>query len=386
MISLMPTKAVRFDDAGIIANNETKLNNLMERVAYVLPIFLNQESYDVADGDNEVAHDFHEIFDPCMRMIVTGRHAKDAQAMDKLFMLAKTGHTFAVSSVKAIGPRTLCVELQADRFDRRMDMTITAEVSGSRIVRMEIYSVISINKVPGQVPASSDVALSPGSLTETAIAGKIAPSIVGTPLAEHMGLIATHEPQTVIRLNLDFGLLFEGSERAVVQTNGVEYAGGVHFTKPSAKCSRYTLRDRKGQAITYSVANGAVHFVYRRKPLQASDAVVAFDAEIRWYPWLCVTSHRSIEVWNGSAYEPLMQAAPPSGPASPIGQTLSSMFLGRRRRKQLVFTDAKTKSTVYGFLQSTAGDCELTLAPGVDPALMLSLAAIVGASAARPAS
>ena len=154
------------------------------------------------------------------------------------------------------------------------------------------------------------------------------------------------------------------------------YAGGVTFVerKRVLKDRIYVLRDKDQKPIALTCVDGSVDYVnaciiYGTKPLVSGtvpqDLVLQEDG-VTFYPWFRAVddhpSYTSIDHWDGATFQPFLRARPDKAEHA-VG---------------LLIRSASEHHTFGHLVKVKHGDkCgwDLTVAPGVDPAMMLCITA-----------
>lgn len=164
---------------------------------------------------------------------------------------------------------------------------------------------------------------------------------------------------------------------AVTDTMGELLAGGVHFEERKPMIGNYKLifKDAEGSPLVLAIENKVTmnkHFtIYGTEQLASCEDVRVEDG-VKFYPWFRIremdegtVDYRSILVWTGTGFKTILQVIP------------MKRNLLQSRKGTCVVRDADKKQ--YAVLNKTKDEgqsnWELVVAPGVDPSLMIVLAA-----------
>lgn len=169
---------------------------------------------------------------------------------------------------------------------------------------------------------------------------------------------------------------------SVTDSKGEPFAGGIHMVdhKNIVGSHRMMLKDAEGKALALAVEDKTTlnkHFtIYGREPLAPGDELKVEEEGITFYPWYRISDiddthldHRSVVVWTGKGFKPFLQVCP-----IPRHTSLLPPHKGA-----CLVRGAKDHAKQYGVVHKTKGEglsgWEIVVSPGVDPSLMIVLAA-----------
>lgn len=187
--------------------------------------------------------------------------------------------------------------------------------------------------VSGQVSATSDVRISDFP-TDADLAYRVHPlpkGVNGQLLAGDSNIAPVTEAGQVIRLFLEHskGFLAREGRLSIKDTDGLDYADGVHFKEYKGFMGKITLilldEDDKPIALCEQerVKLHRDYNILGIRPLLEGDEPKSKQDGVAFYPWFHVRDinnaiqgyFRSISVWNGNDYAALWRVYPPGYPA-----------------------------------------------------------------------
>jgi len=258
------------------------------------------------------------------------------------------------------------------------------------------HSGETIVAVSGQVRASHEERVrdfpTEVELAETVF--ELPPQVNGQLLAgDTTKLIPVRTIGHVIRLFLVHSRRFLASEGRLTVTqfpNGLAYGGGVH-KEHNFHClgkTRLVLLDHDDTSIAMCTQErNKFHREYSImgvRPLMPGDAPKSTENGVLFYPWFRLLDindavhgeFRIISVWNGNEYIPMWRVYPATRRP---GNKAANLCLVKRT--EILITQESDQLSVVGILHKTTSldntGWDITIAPGVDPALVLCVAAIV---------
>jgi len=143
----------------------------------------------------------------------------------------------------------------------------------------------------------------------------------------------------------------------ITDTAGRPYAGGVHFVVfQRGYETNLLLKDKRKKPLALCVSDQKrrTHHIHGTRPLLVRDSPLLRRGNVQYYPWYRITND-SIQLWNGQSYEPIREK---------INHDHDSCIL--------IASDHDT----MGYAWTKEGETNVTIAPGVDPCLILCIAAL----------
>lgn len=256
--------------------------------------------------------------------------------------------------------------------------------------------------VAGQVSASDDIM---GSISGFPKDRELAATVLEPPVSLHGKILCegtdlepTTEAGTVVKVNLEHGKwrFFNFNDTfSLTNAHGEPLAGGYYVKEVQNILgrSRLVLYNKDDHAITIAIQDAASmrkkYTIYGMKPLgDGSDDSIDYPKQqeqgVDFYPWFRVRDiddnhldHRSLQVWNGNNFMPMMKIKAAKRFADIEG--LSDMVPPKKTDNLVVDKDDEDK--VYALISKKSdmriAGWNITVAPGVDPAMMIMLAAIM---------
>jgi hypothetical protein len=248
--------------------------------------------------------------------------------------------------------------------------------------------------VSGEVRASGKERI-PDFPTELELAERVYPlpnGVNGQLLAGgESNILPVTEVGHIIRLFLEHSKAFLAREGrlTIKDVDGIDYAGGAHFKEYKGFVGNITLvlldKDDNPIALCEQV-RVKLHSEYNIlgiRPLLKGDEPKREQDGATFYPWFRVHAidnaiqgcYRSISVWNGSDYVPMLRVYPSTRRPGAKAANLCMV-----KKTELLVTQESDCAIVAFLNKKTADNCtgwEITIAPGVDPALVICTAAVV---------
>jgi hypothetical protein len=249
--------------------------------------------------------------------------------------------------------------------------------------------------VSGQVRATSKVRI-PDFPTESELAERVYPlpnGVNGQLLAGESNILPVTEAGHIIRLFLEHSKAFLAREGllTIKDAAGLDYAGGVHFKEYKGLVGKITLilLDKDDNPIALCEQERVkLHNEYNIlgiRPLLTGDEPKIEQDGAAFYPWFRVHAidnaiqgcYRSISVWNGSDYRyvPMWRVYPSTRRPGAKAANLCMV-----KKTELLVTQESDHAIIAFLNKKTTDNCtgwEITIAPGIDPALVICTAAIV---------
>jgi len=196
----------------------------------------------------------------------------------------------------------------------------------------------------------------------------------------------------LIKLLLDHrrrGFLGRKGDATIRDMNYHPYAGGAHlkeYHRP-INVGVFVLQDKDDKPIALCVQDrkklNKAYYICGTEPLRKGDEAKEKEAGIDFYHWFHVyvgddddKRSRYIEAWNGTTFEPMWRATPVMKRANEYSDDMAFV------PGQFIIATESSEEQV-GYIVRTKGggqnaEWKLTIAPGVDPALMLCIAPLLG--------
>jgi len=240
--------------------------------------------------------------------------------------------------------------------DTDSDISVESEIENDRVAASYVAPVEGF-------PTETELAMCVRSLPK---------QVNGHLLAERSCMLPKTESGQVTKLFLKHG---SRGRASIVDAGGKHYAGGVvlkdHRHGIIRRHSTKILYDESGKPVVLCAEQkgtlNKTYNIYGTQPLVIDDTPQETKSGINFHAWFQVhendlyhLAHRSVLVWNGVDYEPMWRAYPATRRQQ--GSTKSFLI-------QSTFTGEN-----MGFVTKRS---DVTVAPGVDPALMLCLASIL---------
>jgi hypothetical protein len=247
--------------------------------------------------------------------------------------------------------------------------------------------------VSAEVSATSDVRISDFP-TDADLAYRVHPlpkGVNGQLLAGDSNIVPVTEAGQVIRLFLEHskGFLAREGRLSIKNTDGLDYADGVHFKEYKGFMGKITLilldEDDKPIALCEQerVKLHRDYNILGVRPLLEGDEPKSKQDGVAFYPWFHVRDinnaiqgyFRSISVWNGNDYAALWRVYPATRRPGAKAANLCMV-----KKTELLVTQESDHSIVALLNKKTVEHSigwDITIAPGVDPALVICTAAIV---------
>lgn len=251
--------------------------------------------------------------------------------------------------------------------------------------------------VPGQLVASAQVFKGiAGFPKESDFASKVLgmPTAVGGKnLVAGAPVESLSRAGSVIKLSIERGrfkfLKFEDTF-SLIDTAGEPFAGGVYlkdFSNLVGK-SRIVLFDPSDKPIALAVEDKTkidkAYDIYGLNPLLSSDTPQEKQGDTDFFPWFRVRDidnqhleFRSLMVWNGNNYQPLLRVYPNKVlPGTPAADLL------KPNQRDNIVCDSSDPDKIYALmskrrLTETIAGWDLCIAPGADTSAMIMLAAVL---------
>lgn len=217
--------------------------------------------------------------------------------------------------------------------------------------------------------------------------------VSGQLLGASANLLSAQDAGQVLRLFLKHSKQFmsrHGKLTVTQEPDGSAYAGGVHFTEHRGIVGKTTLlmQDKNDKPVALCLQDHikfhGEYAILGVRPLSPNDAPKQQQDGIAFYPWFQVLdindaihgAFRSVSVWNGTVYEPLWRAYPATRRP---GKKAANLCLVKKT--EILVTLASNSQSLVGILNKTTRDdtlgWDMTIAPGIDPALFLCVVAVV---------
>mmetsp|Transcript_3083 Transcript_3083/g.8709 ORF Transcript_3083/g.8709 Transcript_3083/m.8709 type:complete len:621 (-) Transcript_3083:207-2069(-) len=264
---------------------------------------------------------------------------------------------------------------------------VTAETTDTTLRQVPKQAVV----VSGQVSVEEDEEgrhpIAGYGLSEAEFAGSLLP-VSGKILAgQRSGMVPCLEAGSLLKLYVERGKVEERqSLLPIYDSRGQPYADGAHFEEYQRRViagKALVLKDGKGQPRAlcfqdlWKVTRKGFD-IYSIRPLWHGDSPFELERDVKCYPWFRMEAtpgaryQRIINVWNGHGYQRMWRAflgKPSTGDQERYPPNKGDL---------VVRTESLDVDLAYVTSCDTNGKVryDITIAPGVDPALILCLAAV----------
>lgn len=297
--------------------------------------------------------------------------------------------------------------IRADRDDEEAVIRSRAYVGSDGLVfRVVRTTRAARTKIPGQSTATSTVQV-PGLPTEEDLSGGLcqAPTEVrGKLLCEGIDLVPVRELYEVLHLCLWQEPSRMYRRQSVIPVRDVE-GGPLCGGTCVVDIRRFVVAKRKEFVLRLDGVILAVcvrrphnlhknYTIYGRQPIVDADATIPDSTytkeSLTFYPWFRVRDsartrlpYLPIYVWDGTDFVPFLRADtaerlqhPRMSPKSVLRSTTGAMM--RTKSAGALVREVDGNASFGLVLPHSEGGCHVTVAPGVDPGMMLCLGLAIG--------
>jgi len=272
-------------------------------------------------------------------------------------------------------------DLRAIKDTAKVSMKLVVYIKEGKIVELKQVNFSALTRVSGQVPADPHAVKIPFAASEKELSRVVFPlpqQVKNKLLAtEKSDMLPAQEAGTVIKLYLKHhqDLLHRNGSIDILDSEGLPYADGAKFVerKRMMHSRRLILQDGTGKALALCVdsTDGPIrsYTVFGTKPLGEKNHVIPGTVEVEggknFYPWFRIIddhpSFVSIDVWDSKAdrFKSMLRATPKSYGFA-IASACKNHNLGN------IVSTLKSNGNI---------GWNVICAPGVDPAMMLCIAA-----------